>query len=295
MKAGVDIGGTFVKFAFEENGNIKTEKILIKHYIENKDIKGLLEEILNVLKNKNIKKLGIAVAGLVNKEKGWVDTSPNIPLIEKFPISNFFEENLKADVFIENDANAAALGEYKYGNGKESKILITLTLGTGLGSGAVINGKLLSGVNGVAMEFGHTTIEKNGLKCHCGRKGCLEAYVSSYGLERIYFLISDKHLSSAEIITLANEGDEKALEAFEIFNDYFSTGLMNIVHIFNPDKILLSGGIPEYYPLITKMAYSKLKGKAFPLSIESLDINLAKLGEFSGAYGALALTTQEEV
>jgi len=295
MRAGIDIGGTFVKFAFGENENIKTEKIPIKHHVENNDIDSLLEDILSVLKSKNIKKLGVAVAGLINKEKGWIDTSPNIPLIEKFPIVDFFSKNLEADIIIENDANAAALGEYKYGNGKDSKILITITLGTGLGSGAVINGKLLSGVNGVAMELGHTTVEKQGLKCNCGRIGCLEAYVSSYGLERIYFLLANKYLSSPEIIALANKGDEKALEAFEIFNDYLSTGLMNIVHIFNPDKILLSGGIPEHYPLIIKMAYSKLKEKAFPLSIESVDIALAKLGEFSGAYGALALTKNQEV
>jgi glucokinase len=294
MKAGIDIGGTFVKFAFEDNESIKTEKIPVKHYIEQNNLEALLEDVVNVLKNKKIEKLGIAVAGLVNKQKGYVDTSPNIKLIERFPLTSFFEEKLNVKVFIENDANAAALGEYKYGNGKGSKILITLTLGTGLGSGAVINGKLLSGVNGVAMEFGHTTVEKNGFKCHCGRNGCIEAYVSSYGLERIYFLITDNHLTSTEIINLANQGKKDALEAFEIFNEYLSTGLMNLVHIFNPDKILLSGGIPAAYPLIIKMAMSKLKEKAFPVSIENLEIDLAKLGEYSGAYGALALTYQEE-
>lgn len=290
MNVGIDIGGTFVKFAFEENGSIKTEKILIKDYIEKKDIEGFLNEVLSILKDKNIKKVGIAVAGLLNKSKGYVEISPNIKPIEKYPIVDFFRENLKAEIYIENDANAAALGEYIYGNGKNSNILITLTLGTGLGSGVVINGKLLSGVNGVAMEFGHTTVEKNGWRCHCGRNGCLESYVSSYGLERIYYMLTDKKLMSSQIVSLANEGDTKALEAFEIFNDYLSTGLMNITHIFNPDKIILSGGIVEHYPILVKMAYSKLKEKAFPVSIENLDIDISKLGEYSGAYGALALT-----
>ncbi len=292
MKAGIDIGGSFVKFAFANDKKIETEKVFIKDYIDSKDIDSFFESILKILKKRNITDLGIAVAGLVNKNKGWVEVSPNIPLIEKFPIVDFFQKKLKADVKIENDANAAALGEYTFGAGKNSSILVTITLGTGLGSGCVINGKLLSGSNGVAMEFGHTTVQKDGLRCHCGRNGCLEAYVSSYGLERTYFLLADKHLSSSEIINLANKGDEKALETFEIFNDYLSTGLMNIVHTFNPDRILLSGGIVEYYPVIVKMAYSKLKEKAFPISLENLTLDLAALGEFSGAYGALALTLE---
>jgi Transcriptional regulator/sugar kinase len=95
-------------------------------------------------------------------------------------------------VFIENDANLAAYGEYVYGNGKDSEILVCLTLGTGLGGGAVIGGKILSGVSGSAMEIGHIAVEKNGLPCHCGRNGCLEAYVSSYGLERIYCILTEK-------------------------------------------------------------------------------------------------------
>jgi len=294
VNAGIDIGGTFVKFVFDDNEKIETGKIFIKDYIENNDLNGLLDEIVSFLEKRRIKKLGVAVAGLVNKEKGCVEESPNIKIIEKYPLKNFFEKNLKIKVHIENDANAAALGEYFYGNGINSKILITLTLGTGLGSGAVINGKLLSGINGVAMEIGHTTIEKNGWKCHCGRNGCLESYVSSYGLERIFYTLTDRKLSSSAIVNLANEGDKKAIEAFEIFNDYLSIGLMNMVHIFNPDKILLSGGIVEYYPVIVKMAYSKLKEKAFPLSFEAVEIATAKLGEYSGAYGALSLTNQEE-
>ncbi|RMD47258.1 MAG: ROK family protein [Aquificota bacterium] len=284
---GIDIGGTFIKYVFEDKIGLKTEKIYIKELVEKNDREGIIKEIENIVSELSPKGLGIAVAGLIDKKEGIITNSPNIKPFEHFPIKQSLEKRLNIPVLVENDANLAAYGEYLYGAGKNGNILICLTLGTGLGGGAVINGNLLTGVSGSAMEVGHMTIDKNGWICHCGRKGCLEAYVSSYGLERIYFFKTGRYLPSSEIILLANEGKEEAMESLEELSKYLSYGLMNLLHLFNPDKILLAGGIPEHYPLIAELATSDLKKLAFPLPFRDVSIDIASLGEFSGAYGAL--------
>ena len=283
---GIDIGGTFLKVAFKENGEIKTEKIAVKE-IQKKE--SFLENLREVIKKYNPSKIGIAIAGLVDKKTGLLTNSPNLKFLEGLNLKEFIEKEFNIEVFVENDANVAAFGEYVYGNGKDSKVLVCLTLGTGLGGGLVIDGKIFSGVSGSAMEIGHITVEKDGFLCHCGRKGCLESYVSSYGLERLYCLISEEKRSSFEIINLAKQNDEKAIQTFEIFTDYLAIGIMNIAHIFNPDTVLLSGGIIENYLDVLNLTKNKIEKMIFPLPFRDLHVNTAKLGSWSGAYGALAL------
>jgi len=284
---GLDVGGTFLKIAFKENETIKTDKISIKDFIEDKDkFLNFLTETVDFYKPDRV---GIAVAGLVDKKSGLLTNSPNLRALEGLNIKGYLEKNLNVEVFIDNDANVAAFGEYVYGNGKGSKVLVCLTLGTGLGGGLVLDGKIFSGVSGSAMEIGHITVEKDGFPCHCGRKGCLEAYVSSYGLERIHCILTEDKKTSFEIISLLRENDKKALESFEIFTHYLSIGIMNIVHIFNPDKVLLSGGIVENFPETIDLVKSKINSLVFPLPLRDLNIDAGKLGSWSGAYGALAL------
>ncbi|WP_457641271.1 ROK family protein [Persephonella sp.] len=285
---GIDIGGTFLKYIYKENNQFTTGKIYTRDIISEGNPDLIIKEIKNIVEKFKPESIGIAVAGLVDKKTGRITNSPNIKSLDGYPLKENLEKIINIPVYIENDASLAAYGEYMYGAGKNSKILICLTLGTGLGGGAVINGKILSGVSGSAMEIGHTIIQLNGLPCHCGRKGCLEAYVSSYGLERIYYLLTDKKLSSSEIISLANEGNKLAMESLEKFSEYLAIGLMNITHIFNPDKILIAGGIPEYYPALRDITVANLKKLTFPLPFRDLSIENAALREFSGAYGALA-------
>ncbi len=281
---GIDIGGTFIKFCGKEKNEIKTGKISTGN-----DINKVISELEKIMKNFQPDVLGIGVAGLYDKKTGKLTHSPNIKFLEGLPLKRLLEERFNIPVIIENDASAAAFGEYCYGAGKNSKILVCFTLGTGLGGGLVINGNLISGVSGSAMEIGHTTIDIEGWHCHCGRKGCLESYVSSYGLERMYFMLTDKKLSSTEIITLANEGNTEAMKAIEEFSKYLSTGLMNVIHTFNPDVVVIGGGIPQHYPAVISLAVSSLKNKAFSLPFRDCQIKKAELGEFSGAFGAMAL------
>ena len=285
---GVDIGGSFIKFVYKDKDFIQKGKIPT-----NQSFDYILKEIKNLKNNFSPEKLGIAIAGVYDKKYGRISASPNLKFLEGIDLKEILTSELKINLEIFNDASAAAYGEYKYGAGKNAQILICLTLGTGLGGGAVIEGNLLDGISGSSMEIGHTTIELEGWHCHCGRKGCLEAYVSSYGLERFYFFLTDVKKTSKEIIFLANEGKLEAIKAIDEFSRYLALGLMNILHIFNPDKIVIGGGIPEYYPAVIDLAISKLKNLAFKLPLRDVVITKAQLGEFSGAYGALALMENE--
>jgi len=287
---GIDIGGTFIKFAGKSGSDIKKGKIPTE-----KRFDSILSEIKKLCKNFHPEVIGIAIAGLYDKKTGKLTASPNIKFLEGIDLKEILEEELNIPIFIENDASAAAYGEYVYGAGKGGNIVVCLTLGTGLGGGVVVNGELISGVSGSAMEIGHTTIDVDGWRCHCGRKGCLEAYVSSYGLERFYFFLTDQNIPSAQIITFANEGKLEAMKAVEEFSRYLSIGLMNVLHIFNPDRIIIGGGIPEYYPAVIDLSAAELKKLAFELPFRDVEIKKAELGEYSGAFGVMALSEKLKI
>ncbi len=279
---GIDIGGTFIKVVY------KDKKIKKDRFRYEKTKEGFFNTIFEIIEKFKPEKVGIAVAGLVDKKTGLITNSPNLKFIENTNLKEILEKNFNISVYIENDANLAAYGEYIFGNGRESKVLICLTLGTGLGGGLVVDGKIFSGVSGSAMEVGHIVIEKNGFICHCGRRGCLESYVSSYGLERLYCVESGSFLSSFDIIKLAKKGDSVAVKVFDVFTDYLSLGIMNLTHVFNPDKILLSGGIIENYPKLMDDLKVKSESLIFQLPKRDLQIDISKLGSWSGSYGALA-------
>jgi len=284
---GLDIGGTYIKIVAKQGREIVKDK---EYTEEVKDsTEHLLDKIAEIIKRYNPDRVGIAVAGLYDIKEEKITDAPNLKVLQGIPLKEIIERRTGVSVVIQNDATLAAYGEYIYGAGKGSNILVCFTLGTGLGGGAVINGKPLIGVSGSAMEIGHITVQIDGLPCHCGRRGCLEAYVSSYGLERIFFVNTSEYRTSFEIINLANEGKKEAIEAMEDFSRYLSIGLMNIVHLFNPDRILLLGGIIENYPLIEELVHSDLRHLAFPLPFRDLEIKRGSLGEFSGAFGALSL------
>jgi len=280
LKLGIDVGGTFVKFTDGKRAwKEKTPKTSSE----------LLNLISETIKETKAKMVGIAVAGLVNSKTGTITESPNLKFLNGLNVKREVERRTSALVSVFNDATAAAFGEYKLGAGRNSSILICLTIGTGLGGGAVIGGKPLLGVSGTAMEVGHTTVEVNGETCRCGRKGCLEAYVSSYGIERFYEREFGEKLSSFEIIEKAKEGEKRAIKTVERMAFYLSVGITNLIHIFNPDVVVLSGGIPAHYPELLKITKEKVKLLAFNQPASDFSLRQAKLSEFSGAFGALYL------
>ena len=278
MFKGVDIGGTFVK-VFWEDGRKE------KHYI--RDIKGdrevLLKKIKEIALEGDPEGVGLAVAGFTSKE-GVVFRSPNIPSIDGVDFKNLLSG---VKVAVGNDVTLGAYGEWFYDH-RDSEALVLVAVGTGLGGGLVLKGKPYIGVSGSAMEIGHHIIERGGYPCSCGRRGCWEAYCSSYGLERIYKDLGGESITDREITERAKGGEETALRTVETFREYLLTGLLNLVHILNPDRIVLAGGVIEGLKDFLGDLERDLKERVEELPGRDLKVSFSGSGEFMGARGALA-------
>ncbi|HEX16450.1 MAG TPA: ROK family protein, partial [Deltaproteobacteria bacterium] len=169
-----------------------------------------------------------------------------------------------------------------------------LTLGTGVGGGVVIEGKLLKGARGVASELGHMVVDEDGMECYCGSRGCLEAYASGSAILRMAqekgFAVS----SAKEVARLAFEGDDEAKGIFEEMGRYLGVGLANIVNIFNPEVIVIGGKVADAWPLFGPRALEEMKKRAFPYSAEGVQVTKALLGDEAALWGGVALMKQRD-
>ncbi|WP_457601353.1 ROK family protein [Hydrogenivirga sp.] len=280
MLKGVDIGGTFIKVLWEDG---RKEKHFIKNIKDNR--KSLLKKIKEVVLEGEPTGVGIAVAGFTSKE-GKVFKSPNIPVLDGVDFSELFGDT-GISVVVGNDVTLASFGEWFFDH-RDSKVLILIAVGTGLGGGLVVGGKPFFGVCGSAMEAGHHILLKGGYPCSCGRHGCWEAYCSSYGLQRIYSELGGKTIKDYEIVERAKEGEETALRAVDRFKDFLSLGLMNMVHLFNPDRIVLGGGLIEGMAEFLGDIEDRVRELSESLPASCVSVRVSEAGEYLGARGALA-------
>lgn len=263
ITAGVDIGGTNTVIGFiKENG----ECIFCNSMPTNPD-ESADKFILRLTKmiNTSYRKYssdycltGIGIAApMANQSNGTIETPSNIHW-GKVNFVDKMRKNYDVPITIMNDANAAALGEYEFGLGKGLKNFIVITLGTGLGSGIIVNGKLLNGDGGLTGEFGHTIVHPEGRECNCGRSGCLETYVSSSGIRRTVFYLMAEYNDQSElrnipfakvngklINDLAIKGDPIAMRAFQYTGEIFGKALANLAISFAPEAIILFGGLAD--------------------------------------------------
>ncbi|GAB4335333.1 MAG: ROK family protein [Dehalococcoidia bacterium] len=243
----------------------------------------------------------IATAGLVDADRGRVDISPNIPAFRNLALTGPVSEQTGLPAFIENDASAAALGEYRFGAARGVRHLLHATLGTGIGGGIVVNGHLYRGANGLAGEIGHTVIDVSGPRCKCGSRGCLEAMASGVAFaERARRLIeSGKSPLLAEIagdgpptgvhlVEAARRGD-RASEA-EIRNGGHLLGVAigGFINILNPDMVTLSGGLLEIGDMLLDPLHQAVKAFGYGASPRT-PIRLSELGDDAGLLGAAAV------
>ncbi len=248
---------------------------------------------------KRIEGIGIGFPGPVDVELGVVLNPPNMKGWVNIPIRDIMEEEFKMPVTIENDANAAALGEHWMGAGKGTKSLVCITLGTGVGGGIVLNDRVWHGATGIAGEIGHTTIIRNGLKCNCGNRGCLEAYASSTGMVRMmrkalsrkskWSDVDEEKLDkdgSKYITELAAKGNKIALRVIKEMIQILGIAIVNLIHILNPEVIVISGGVTNMGSKLFEPLRKEVKKRAFEKAIEYLRIVPARLGENAGVIGA---------
>jgi glucokinase len=252
----------------------------------------------------DIVSVGIGCPGAVDKENGNIEFSNNLDFYD-VPIVDYMEKLLGKKVYVENDANAAAWGEYLAGSGKGTQSLVMITLGTGVGSGIIDGGHLLTGAYGKGAEIGHMVIRLNGEKCTCGRKGCFEAYASATALinqtkkammahpESDMWSIS-KTLSKVSGKTAFTAKDKTAKEVIKNYLGYLSEGVVNIVNIFQPEVICLGGGVSNAGEKILKPIRKAIKNYSFArFGKKQTEVKIASLGNDAGIIGAALLWKNE--
>ena len=311
----IDLGGTKILTAIISSKVIAKEyRLTLAEEGPQSVIKRVLSMIDRLLSLRNLDpsqldSISIAAAGAIDSEKGLVTLSPNLPGWRDIPLRDMVGEKYGVNTFLINDASAAALGEHHFGAGKGVSNLIMLTVGTGIGGGIIINGKLYLGPSGSAGEIGHMTIDINGPKCSCGNIGCLERLVSGTAVaEEAIRRLSQGEKSSlteigggkiksvtAEKVSLAAQnGDSLALEVISKAATYLGIGLVNLVNIFNPEMIIIGGGLAKVGDLLLEPARRVVRERAFPLPARLVRIVPAQLGDDAAVLGAAIFARQQK-
>lgn len=252
--------------------------------------------------------VGIGAAGISNPETGILFSSPNLPGWHDVPLRDIVQERLAKKTFLLNDANAAALGEFYFGAARGAVNFIYITLSTGIGGGIVINGKVYSGSVGTAGEIGHMTIDDNGPVCRCGSKGCWETLASGTALAReakqrikegartsiLDYAGGDMAKVTAQVIhRAAKQGDSLAEELIARASYYIGVGLANLINLFNPELIVIGGGLSNIGDMLLEPAFKVAGERAYKYAFQAVRFASAELGRNSGVLGAAAFALRE--
>ena len=299
---GIDVGGTAIK-GIVIDGNGKSYGSDSVPTVGGEGIADGIAVLCNRLIKMNkeeVKGIGIGCAGVIDSAEGKVVLAKNLSL-ENYPLVKLLKEKINIPVRITNDANAAALGEAKFGAGKDYKNSILVTLGTGVGGGIVIDGKLFEGNKSAGAEIGHMVVERGGELCSCGRRGCLEAYSSATALKRMTKIAMEEDAGSAmwsQCTSSTVTGktafefyrtDASAADVVKKYIEYLACGLVNLANIFRPEIIMLGGGVSKEGERLTNPLQEIMDREVFASSYAPVKVAVATLGSAAGAYGAAAL------
>ncbi len=307
---GVDVGGTNIRM-----GVVTPEGGILKKVQFPTDISqgpsAMMEELVLRLKDliqgtvggmHSAVRVGIGVPGPIDMNRGVLVAPPNLPELHEFPLREFLRERLVFPIVIENDANAYTLGEGWVGAARGALHYCCLTLGTGVGGGAVVEGKILHGADGYGGEIGHMILNPEGPVCGCGGRGCLEVYASGKGLKRMALeaverregegtLIRQKiehlqEITSEDVFKAAQEGDELAQQVFHEMGRYLGLGLVNLTNLFNPERIVIGGKVSRAWDYFIQSAREVLYERAMKGQRERVEIVRAACGDDAGILGA---------
>jgi glucokinase len=307
---GVDLGGTNTRTALvASNGDIlekQKEETLVTEGHEKviaKLIRNIDRQRANAVRyGQEVAAVGVGAPGVIHEQTGVVVKSPNFPDWNDLPLKQTLEWELKLPVFIENDANAAALGEQWRGAAKDIRSMIFLTLGTGVGGGIVLDGRIWHGADGMAGEVGHMTITPDGRKCGCGNRGCLEMYASSRGIvmtfremcaEKPLGAEDGQEITSAKIYQAARNGNTVAHLVMKDMGRYLGIGIANLINIFNPEMVVIGGGVKDAWDLFIDATREEVRKRAFSYTAERTKIVPSMLGDDAGMVGAAAVAFQK--
>ncbi|MFC1918912.1 ROK family protein [Chloroflexota bacterium] len=316
MLLGVDLGGTKILTAV---ANAQGEMLSRDHSVtpakegQQAIVKSILESIGRALNQAHLDAadltaVGVGAPGLSDPETGILFTSPHLPGWTDVPLRDIIEKELGKKVFLINDANAAAVGELYFGAGKGARNFIYVTVSTGIGGGIIIDGKIFTGSAGLAGELGHMVIDDEGPPCNCGNRGCWEALASGTALAgEAKHRIKDgaatailqlaggclEKINAETIHKAAQAGDNLAAELIARNAYYLGVGLANLINIFNPEVIVIGGGLSNIGDMLLKPAFEEAGRRAFERAYQAVHFARAGLGGNSGVLGAAAFALEK--
>ncbi len=312
LAVGIDIGGTKIAAGIiDESARVVARHISKTHAGRPPEevITATVEAFQAViaqagLKTHEVSGLGVGFGGHVNGMAGLVLTSSNMPAWDNHPLRDHLQARLGLPVILENDSNCCGWGEYRFGAGQGSRYMCYVTFSTGYGLGIVIDGKLYRGATGTAGELAHTVVYPDGAYCTCGKRGCVMAYASGLGISRMVCeqlaegaptVLRDwcgpqpERVSGEMVAQAADQGDALAQKVLGIAGRYFGIGLANVVQMFNPDCIVIGGGLSHIEKWLMQPCFQALNDNIHPVLVNSARLVRSTLGEEAGMLGAAAL------
>jgi glucokinase len=305
-----DLGGTHLRAAtVDETGGIHFR---LKHHTPRGNsaeeivcslVQAVRECEAHIVENSSvaaIKAVSVVVPGTVKVEEGKVVYAPNLRSLDGYRLTEALTKELQRPALLENDANAAAVGEMWRGAGRGHSTIVCVTLGTGVGGGIILDGELWRGVDGAAAEIGHMGVDPfGGVACGCGSRGCLEVFASATAIVRMTREASPRYpdstislgenLRADRVYAAGVAGDELALEVFRRMGVYLGIGLANLINIINPEMIVIGGGVANGWNLFEKHMHQQVAERAFPLLAAGVKIVRAECGDDAGLLGAAKL------
>ena len=305
---GVDVGGTKIAAGtVTPEGELLDE---VQHPTAN-DREELLSSIASTVKevsrHHSVGGVCLAVPGYISTKDNKILSAANLQAIVGVPLKEELEDRTGIPITVENDANAAAWGEFRFGAGKDARHLILLTLGTGVGGGIISHGVLLSGARGTGGELGHVTLQATGPRCGCGNRGCLEVFASGTAIARrggevvrekpesaLGKLAAVRTPGGEDLVDLARKGDKDCLKILREAGTWLGIGLAALVNLFDPEVIAIGGGVSEAGELVLEPARKELRLRSSSPSRSLVEIKKATLGAKSGILGAAALARRDD-
>ena len=299
----VDIGGTHLRAALYEPES--TQPIIherVQTHAEEPGVYGRMEALIESIwpAERQVEAIGVASPGPLDSHTGYILKTPNISEWQNFPLAPNLSKRFHVPVFLDNDANLAALGEWRFGAGRGHHHVLYLTISTGVGGGVIADDHLLQGYHGLATELGHTIVDPDGPPCSCGFAGHLESFSSGPAIVRYVLkelqagekssLRLEENLTARVIARAASHGDVLSVAAYRRAGEYLGIGVANFLHAFDPSIVIFGGGVSQVGPLLFDSFHASLKKRVFhPRYLEDLKIEMAALGDDAGLLGALAL------
>lgn len=315
---GIDIGGSKISVVLAKKDGAILEKKEISTRIRSEassSVKEIIDTVNLILFQRRftpneILGIGVSVPGAVSPDKGIIPDSPNLPGWKGIKIEQILKKKFRRPIYLSNDAKASAWAERLFGLGKDVNNFVYVTVSTGIGSGIVVDGELVTGASFSAGEIGHTTIMPGGPLCNCGKRGCLEALASGTaiaaqakrmmeagkfsGLGSYKYRPGNGRLTAEVVAKAAKEGDQLAVQILRNAGHFLGIGLANLINILNPEVIILGGGVMKSGDLIWKSMEQAIKRDAWPGPLRVCRIARSKLGEHCGDLGAISLVLREQ-